>query len=140
MSETEAPPAPTRPNLTTAQMVEKYVLLRDKKAAIEKEQKEKLAPYNVAMGQLEAFIMDDLNQTGGESIRTEHGTAFKAIHTAATVKDWPVTLDYIRTTESWDMLERRVSKTAVLAAIEETKAPVPGVSVTQTTTLNIRRS
>lgn len=135
-----SPPTTTRPNLTTAQMVEKYILLRDKKAEIDKRHKAELAPFNLTMGQLEAFMTDDLNNTGGESLRTEHGTIFKSTRTSATVKDWPLTFEYIQKHDAWDMLEHRVSKTAVLAAIEETGQPVPGVSVSQETTLNIRRS
>lgn len=135
----EAPPS-ARPNLTTAQMIEKFVALRDKKAAIEKGHKDQLAPFNLVMGQLEAFILDDLNTLGGDSLRTAAGTAFKSVRTSATVKDWTLTFDFIRENDAWDLLERRVSKTAVLETIEASGKPVPGVSVTQETTLNIRRS
>lgn len=139
-TEEEAPPAPTRPNMTTAQLVEKFILLRDKKAEIEKRHKTELAPFNLIMGQFEAFMLDDLNQIGGESLKTEHGTIYKSTRTSATVKDWPATFEYIRSNDLWDMLEHRVSKTAVLADIEEKGAPVPGVNVTQDITLNIRRA
>lgn len=136
----QAPAPPTRPSFTTAQMVEKYLALRDKKAEIEKAHKTQLSPYNVALAQLEAFILDDLNNMGGDSLKTENGTAYKTTRTSASVKDWPATMDYIKQNAAWDLLEARVSKNAVLAAIEETGAPVPGVNVTQETTLNIRRS
>ena len=134
----EAPPA--RPNMTTAQMIEKYLALRDKEAAIKKAHKDQLAPFGVAMARLEAYIHDDLNKAGGDSLKTAAGTAYKTTQTSATVKDWPATFEFIRRNEAWDLLEHRVSKTAVLAVIEETQAPVPGVKITQETSLNIRRS
>ena len=92
------------------------------------------------MARLEAYIHDDLNKAGGDSLKTAAGTAYKTTQTSATVKDWPATFEFIRRNEAWDLLEHRVSKTAVLAVIEETQAPVPGVKITQETSLNIRRS
>jgi hypothetical protein len=138
--EVAAPPAVTRPDLTTAQMVERFVKLRDKKKEIEDRHKKELAPLNLIMAQLEAFMMSDLHAAGGESLKTEHGTIFFSTRTSATVSDWSMTFQYIYDNQLWDLLEHRVSKTAVLQDIEEKGAPVPGVKVTQDVTLNVRRA
>lgn len=126
--------------MTAAQMIEKYLALRDKVTAIKKQHTEQLAPYNVAMAKLEALLLDHLNQQGADNIKVRDvGTAYKVTNTSATVAEWPLVLDYVRQHEAWDLLQRAVSKTAVLAAIEETQAPVPGVKVSQETVLNVRR-
>ena len=73
----DAPAAPVRPNLTPAQMIEKYLALRDKKAALEAEHKKIIAPYNLVLGQLENFLLDDLNNAGGNSLATDAGTCYR---------------------------------------------------------------
>jgi hypothetical protein len=131
------PPPP--PTMTAAQMIEKYILLRDKKKEIDDANKKRLAPYNLALEQLEALLLDTLNQLGGDSIKTDTGTAYKSVLTSVKVNQWSKTLEYIRDNECWELLEARVSKTAVAAVIEESGAPIPGVTISQETSLNIRR-
>lgn len=126
--------------MTLDTMVEKYIALRDKVAIIKKEQTDALAPYNVAMGQLEAFMLDMLNQNGAESTRTAHGTVYKTTRTSTKVVDWSATLDFIKTREAWDLLEARVSKTAAEAIIQETQAPIPGVTTSREIAIGVRRS
>ena len=136
----DAPAAPVRPNLTPAQMIEKYLALRDKKAALEAEHKNIIAPYNLVMGQLENFLLDDLNNAGGNSLATDAGTCYRTTVTSATVENWTETLQFIKDNEKWELLEARVGKKAVLAEIEESAKPVPGVKVTQMSGLNVRRA
>lgn len=141
--EAPAPPvqvAPAPPTMTLDQMVAKYVQLRDKLAAIVKDQKDALAPYNVAMATLENWMLDGLNKSGLDSAKTPHGTAYKSTRTSTKVMNWSDTLAWIRDKEAWDLLEARVSKTAVEAIMTETQQPIPGVSVTRETTLNVRRA
>lgn len=144
MSTTLADPpaqaAPSPPKWNMQQMVEKYVTLRDKKAALAKEQQEAMAPYNVALARLEAWMMDKLNVAGLDSAKTPSGTAYKSTTTSAKVMDWAATLAFIRETQVWDLLEARVSRTAVAAIMEETKQPIPGVAVTRETNVNVRRA
>lgn len=128
------------PALTLDTMVEKYVALRDKVTVLKKEQTDALAPYNVAMGQLEAMMLDTLNQTGAESTRTAHGTVYKTSRTSTKVTEWGATLDFIRSKECWELLEARVSKTAAEAIIQETQQPIPGVTTSREIAIGVRRS
>ena len=126
--------------MTLDQMVDKYVQLRDKVTIIKKEQADALAPYNVAMAHLEAAMLDTLNQNGAESTRTEHGTVYKTTRTSTKVTEWSKTLEFIKAREAWDLLEARVSKTAAEAIIQETQAPIPGVTTTREIAIGVRRS
>lgn len=121
-------------------LVEKFVALRDKKEAIQKEHKEQLDPYNKALGQIEAALMDALNKAGADNMKTPGGTFFKTTRVSATVTRWSETLDYIREKEAWELLEARVSTTAAEAIIQETQAPIPGVTVKRDARLNVRRA
>ena len=134
-------PIPKPPaDWTLDTMVEKFVQLRDKVAEIKKRQTDEMAPYNATMGTLEAWMLDALNATGTESARTKHGTVFKSTRTSTKVMDWTATLNFIREVGAWDLLEARVSKTAAEAIMTETQQPIPGLSVSRETTLNVRRA
>ena len=58
---------------------------------------------------------------------------------SASVADWDAVLDHIRENDAWEMLERRVNKTAV----EQFKAVnddlPPGVNWSETQVVNFRR-
>lgn len=129
---------PAPPTMPLDQMVSKYVQLRNKLAGIAKRQKEETAPYNVALATLENWMLGALNASGMDSARTQHGTAYKSTHTSTKVTNWSETLAWIQEKEAWDLLEARVSKTAAEAIMTETQQPIPGVSVTRETTLNVR--
>ncbi len=126
--------------LTVEKAVAKYVELRDKVAAIKKQQVEALAPFNAAMSVLENWMLDDLNQSGAESMRTTAGTCYKAKRTTAKVHAWSETLQFILEKQAYELLEARVSKTAAQAILEETGQPVPGVAIETETTVNVRRA
>lgn len=121
-------------------MVQMYVAFRDKIATKKKEQTEELVPLNLAMAKLEAMILDELNKIGAESIRTEHGTAYKSTRTSTKVVDWAQTLAFIREHGVWELLEARVSKTAAEAVMTDMNQAIPGVNVSRETTLGVRRS
>ncbi len=126
--------------MTMDKMIAKYVGLRDKKAALAKQHAEQLAPFNQTLEILEAWMLEDLQASGSESMRTENGTAYKSKRTSATVEEWAAVLKFIQDNNAWDLLERRVSKTAVQAVIDDTQQPVPGVKVTTEVTVNVRRA
>ena len=128
------------PVLTPAAKIAYYIKLRDKIAAVKDAQAAQLKPFTDAMKLLESGILADLSAAGVDSMKSDAGTAYTVVHTSATVPEWSKTLDYIREHEAWELLEARVSKTAALAIVEETGAPIPGVKITQAVTLNVRRS
>lgn len=124
--------------MTPAVMIEKYIKLRNKLDQIKGEHKKQLEPFLAIQSQLENVLLDYLNQNNLQSVNGEAGTAYKSVMTSVTVKDWPRTLEYIQTNQLWDLLEARVSKTAALEVIDETKKPVPGVQVAQAVVVRVR--
>jgi hypothetical protein len=55
------------------------------------------------------------------------------------VGDWDHVLDFIRTNEAYDMLEKRVSKMAVRGYIEQTKAVPPGINYGTKLEVSVRK-
>ncbi len=122
------------------QLVEKYIQLRDAKAALNNRHKEKVARLDNVLDKIEAALLVEFQKAGIESVKTASGTAYKTTRASATVGDWDTTLEFIRTQEVWNMLERRVSKDAVVQYKEEHGDLPPGVNWREEVTVNVRRS
>lgn len=113
-----------------------YIGLRDEKAEIEARHKEELAQIKENMQMAEAalhklMLDQDVTQLKKKGV----GTAFLQEFVSAKVDDWDTVLEYIKEQGRWDLLERRVNKTAVLDGDE-----VPGITIAKSLKVNIRRA
>jgi hypothetical protein len=124
---------------TVDDVIATYMKLRVQKDLIEAETKDRVAGIKEKMEKLEAWIKEQADQQGVTSFKTKHGTAFLTTTDYANVADWDSVLDFIKREEAFDMLERRVSKTAVRGYIEATKAVPPGINYGTKLEVNIRK-
>lgn len=116
-----------------------YMKLRDQKAAIEGEVKDKVAAIKTKMEKLEAWIKEKADAEGVTSFKTKHGTAFLTTTDYANVADWDAVLTFIQENGAYDMLEKRVSKTAVRGYIDQQKAVPPGINYGTKLEVNVRK-
>lgn len=134
-------PERTRPpEFTTDKAIAKYLNLRRKLEAKQKDQALELAPIKAAMGVLENWLTSDLHASNVNSMRCDAGTAYFDKRTTATVENWDAFIAFVQESGIWELLERRVSKTAAENLLEETKVPVPGVKHSREIILKVRRS
>ena len=120
-------------------VVATYMKLRSQKEAIEAEVKDRVSTIKAKMEKMEAWIKEQADVQGVTSFKTKHGTAFLTTTDYANVADWDAVLDFIRTQEAFDMLEKRISKIAVRGYIEVNKAVPPGVNYGTKLEVNIRK-
>ena len=120
-------------------VVATYMKLRSQKEAIEAEVKDKVKGLKEKMEKLEAWIKEQADAQGVSSFKTKHGTAFLTTTDYANVAEWDAVLDFIRTQEAFDLLEKRVSKIAVRGYIEANKAVPPGITYGTKLEVNIRK-
>ena len=120
--------------------IDKYILLRDKTEELKKGHKEELAPYNEAMRKLEFMFQEQMDKQGLENLKSETGTAYKAIQSSVTVADWDVFRDYVLENEAFHLLEKRASKKAVEEVVEDSGELPPGLNINRTIKINVRRS
>jgi hypothetical protein len=120
-------------------VVATYMKLRSQKEAMEAEVKDRVSTIKAKMEKLEAWIKEQADIQGVTSFKTKHGTAFLTTTDYANVGDWDAVLDFIRTQEAFDMLEKRISKIAVRGYIEANKAVPPGVNYGTKLEVNIRK-
>ena len=125
--------------VTVDSVIKKYMKLRDEKAAIEAEIKERVDKIKADMAKLEAFLKAKMDADGLTSFKSEHGTAFLTTTDFANVEDWDAVLRFIREEEAYDMLEKRVSKTAVRGYIDANKEVPPGIRYGTKLDVNIRK-
>ena len=127
----------TTPNV--GDVIRTYMKLRDQKAAIEAETKERVAGLKAKMEKLEAYLKAQMDAQGLTSFKSDYGTAFLTTTDYANVADWDAVIRFIRDNEAYDMLEKRVSKIAVRGYIEANKAVPPGITYGTKLEVNIRK-
>lgn len=125
--------------LSIDQLVQGYIYLRDEKAELKKKQAEEMAPTIARMDKIEAMLLARLNEQQAESIRADHGTAYKTKRSTVKILDWASTFDYIREHELWHMLTRSLAKTAVEEFLEAQGELPPGVDISIETRVNVKR-
>lgn len=125
--------------VTVDAVIKKYMELREEKTAVEAEIKERVDTIKANMAKLEAFLKAKMDADGLTSFKSEHGTAFLTTTDFANVEDWDAVLRFIREEEAYDMLEKRVSKTAVRGYIDANKEVPPGIRYGTKLDVNIRK-
>lgn len=120
-------------------VIRTYMKLREQKAAIEAELKERGAVLKAKLEKLEAFLKTQMDAQGLTSFKSDYGTAFLTTTDYANVADWDAMLAFVRETDAFDMLEKRVSKVAVRGYIEANKMVPPGVTYGTKLEVNIRK-
>ena len=125
--------------LKVGDVIATYLTLRNQKEALAQSVKAKVEEINAKLAKIEAWIKQQADAQGVTSFKSEHGTAFLTTVDFANVADWDATLRFIRDNEAYDMLEKRVSKTAVRAYIDQTKTVPPGVNYGTKLEVNIRK-
>jgi len=120
-------------------VIRTYMRLRDQKAAIEGEVKGKVADIKAKMEKLEAYLKAQMDAQGLTSFKSDYGTAFLTTTDYANVANWDAILDYIRANDAYDMLEKRVSKTAVRGYMDKEKSVPPGINYGTKLEVNVRK-
>jgi hypothetical protein len=137
-SDMPGPALPGVPELD--KLINQYVLLRDRKRAIEAQHTAQLAPYRKVMSELEGLMLDYMQRAGVDSVSTSGGTAYQSTKRSATIKDGAAFRKFVVETGAYNLVDWRANANAVfdyLGAHEGT--PPPGVNPSSRVTVNFRR-
>jgi hypothetical protein len=127
-------------NINVTDVVGKYIRLRDLKAKLDNEHKDKMAPLAAAMEKAEAAILAFFNESGMDSAGCEAGTAYRSTKTSATVADRDAFFSWVQANDAFHFLESRAAKTQVEAFVKETGDLPPGIKYSSISSVNVRRS
>lgn len=116
------------------QLIDYYVQLRDRKKELQAKHKEELEPIDAGLMKLEARMQEQMGELGVEKVGGDAGTVYTKVNTNVMVEDWQSVVDYVKDNDAFDLLEKRVAKSA---AIE--RADVPGLRFSNVKTIQVRR-
>lgn len=129
------------PKTVTIDMrIQQYVSLRDKIKELDDLHKAKMKPYRETLDSLNSLLLDLLNNAGGDSIKTQHGTAYRTVRRTASLEDAEAFMDFVINKGLFELLDRKVNVTAAEAFAEENGILPPGVKMTSSSVVGVRRS
>ncbi len=125
--------------INTDTVIDAYIKLRDEKDAVEKRHKEELAPVNDKMRKIELWLQNQLQLQGLQNVKGENGTAFLQEVASISVEDRASTIAFLKDKDLWELVDLRMSKSAVRDYIESTGIEPPGVKIRRETVVRVRR-
>ena len=119
-------------NPLLARLLGAFKEMRDQKAELKREHDEKANEIKAKMTLVEVALMKMMKESGSENLKIKGlGMAYLTTQTFAGAKDWDALWKYIEESGNLDLLQRRVSKKAVLEYMEANDGDLPpGVDVT----------
>ncbi len=121
-------------------IVKAFVKIRDARAAAKKvfEDQDNLMKNKLEV--LEGELLKIMTAQDVKSFRTDNGTVYVEETVKPSVNDWDLVYKYIKKTDNFDALEKRVKSTWVKEYMEEHGGDVPpGVSVHRELVARVRR-
>lgn len=125
---------------TIDELVHQYVMLRDRIKKADDAHKERLKPAKEYQDALAARMLEKLNEMGGESVRTPHGTTYRTTRKSASIADGQAFRKYVIDSEGYDLVDWRANANAVEDFIKSEGTPPPGVNYSTSYTIGVRRS
>lgn len=121
-------------------IVEHYLVLRDHKTKLDAEHKARVAEIDAQMKNAEVFLLNQLNETGLDRLGAAAGTVMVSVKTFPGFDDKQATLDFIKLTGNVELLQQRLSSTAVKEFMDSHGGELPpGVKITTERAISIRR-
>lgn len=121
-------------------LVHQYVTLRDKLRDADDKHKEKTKNAREYLEQLNSKLLERLNDVGGQSVKTEHGTVYRTTKKTASLADGAAFREFVKEHELFDLVDWRANANAIDDYIKENNAPPPGVNFSQHFQVGVRRS
>lgn len=117
-----------------------YIALRDARRQLKSQFDAEDAKLKSGLEQLEAIMLNHLNTSGSESVRTDNGTFYRQEQITPSASDWQLVYDWIKEHDAWDLLERRV-KVGFVKEFQEAHdgALPPGISVYREYVVRVKR-
>jgi len=121
-------------------LIERYVALRDRMklddARFAEARKE---AYADPMDAIELQLLDLMNETGVDSLKTKAGTAYKKKSVSLTTADGAEFRRHVIGLEAWDMIEFRPAKTVIVEMVTSGEPVPPGLNYTTKYNVNVNR-
>lgn len=126
--------------LDDVSLLKLFIALRDRRAKRKSAYDDDDASDKDKQNKIEVEFLRRFQDRGIDNVAARDiGTAYRSTRSSATVADWEVVLDYVQEHEAWELLERRVNKTAVEQFKSVEGDLPPGINWSETQVVNFRR-
>jgi hypothetical protein len=127
--------------VTAEKLVAAYIKIRDKRAELKKsydlQDAELLEKQNTAQNAL----LEILKEAGGDSIRTQFGTATKTVKTRYWTSDWSSMYGFIKEEDAPFLLEQRIHQGNMRKFLDENPDKLPmGLNLDSAYAITVRRA
>jgi hypothetical protein len=118
--------------------IEAFVEMRNVKRKFDKEAKEKSAEMEFFLDSISMWLRDKADAIGVDSfVSKQFGTAYRNTKKSYRVEDWDAFIEYIKETDNFQLLERRVAKKAAAEIHAEERAIPPGLLYVEEVEFNV---
>lgn len=121
-------------------IVKAFLRIRDRRAELKTEWESEDTALKEAQSELQAHMLNQMNETGITSFRTKYGTVYRSESIKPAAYDWDAFYKYVAENDAFEALEKRIKTTFVSAYMEQNNGEAPpGVSVIRAYEVNVRR-
>lgn len=141
---TETLPAPTPSaedaKVTVEKRVKQYIAVRDALKKMDEEHDARKKPLVDLQNTLTGWLQQFMEEAGAENVKTSEGTCYQSTRYTASLADPEAFMKFVRTTENYDLLDRKANVTAVKDYVAEKGGLPPGVNLSAIKTIGVRRA
>ena len=120
--------------------VRAYQKIKAKRSELSKEFKDADAELVETQNKIKTALLEHLDSTGVESVRTTEGTFYRSVKTRYWTSDWESMHKFVLENEVPELLEKRVNQTHMRQYLEENPDAVPaGLNVDSEYILSVRK-
>ncbi len=117
-----------------------FIALRDRRAQRKAAYDDDDSGDKAKQNKIEVEFLRRFQDRGIDNVSSRDiGTAYRSTRSSATVADWDALLGHVKENDAWEMLERRVNKTAIQQFKEAEGDLPPGINWSETQVVNFRR-
>tara|TARA_R110000787_G_scaffold217336_1_gene326178 strand:- start:117 stop:512 length:396 start_codon:yes stop_codon:yes gene_type:complete len=117
-----------------------FVKIRDEKAQVAREAKEKEAVLTEELDKIRRALLDYCKENGVEKVGTASGTFFRSVKTRYSTSDWESMHKFILKHEIPDLLDKRINQGNMRQFLEENPEQLPpGLNVDREYAVTVRR-
>jgi hypothetical protein len=130
----------TTPTLPIDKLTRVFVKIRDARAELSAEFKQKDEELATQMDEIKRALLDYCKEQNVESVRTDAGLVYRTVRTRYWTSDWESMHKFIVDNNLPQLLEKRLNQTAVKSLLEEDPEMLPpGVNVDSEYAITVRK-
>ena len=128
------------PTLPIDKLTRVFVKIRDARAELSAEFKQKDEELATQMDEIKRALLDYCKEQNVESVRTDAGLVYRTVRTRYWTSDWESMHKFIVDNNLPQLLEKRLNQTAVKSLLEEDPEMLPpGVNVDSEYAITVRK-